>query len=285
MKEETEMDRKILLAGVCALLGALLLTGCHSHTWAEATCAQPKTCTECGETEGETLEHTWQEASCAQPRTCTGCGETEGETLPHTLTEPDYQQAAVCTVCGAAVGEPLQADLEKYGLACVEGWDTPYPYTTQCSLDHTVTTTGTVTFSGHRVFTSDDTHEALDGYEWHVFTITYVYNDENAVRYGAHSSCVPTDYYDVAGAVASDGAVVHFYGLEYTKCSSDIEYVQSGWAGDDLICQFQCTAHCPAGYDGLVIAAIDGEISNNWESETTLIYDVANENTVFFRVK
>ncbi|MGN0611570.1 MAG: hypothetical protein ACI4JI_07270 [Ruminiclostridium sp.] len=37
----------------------VLATACgHEHTFADATCTEPKTCTECGETEGEALGHT-----------------------------------------------------------------------------------------------------------------------------------------------------------------------------------------------------------------------------------
>lgn len=96
-----------------------MLAGCgHEHTWSEATCTEPKTCSECGETEGEPLGRTWVEASCAEPKHCSVCGETEGKPLEHTLTEANYQQAATCEVCGETVGEPLQADFEKFGLEC-----------------------------------------------------------------------------------------------------------------------------------------------------------------------
>ncbi len=50
----------------------------HSHSWQNATCAAPRTCSECGETEGGTLGHDWQEATYASPKTCRSCGETEG---------------------------------------------------------------------------------------------------------------------------------------------------------------------------------------------------------------
>lgn len=39
-----------------------------SHEWKEATCAEPKTCAKCGETEGEALGHTWVEATCEEPK-------------------------------------------------------------------------------------------------------------------------------------------------------------------------------------------------------------------------
>ncbi len=53
----------------------------HEHTWAEATCTQPRTCTECGETEGEPLEHEWTPATLEAPKTCVNCGATEGEAV------------------------------------------------------------------------------------------------------------------------------------------------------------------------------------------------------------
>lgn len=45
------------LCGMSALAVCVMLTGCgHEHTWADATCTEPKTCSVCGETEGEVLE-------------------------------------------------------------------------------------------------------------------------------------------------------------------------------------------------------------------------------------
>ena len=65
-------NMRILMVG---LLLCLLLTACgHQHTWIDATCIAPKTCSECGETEGNPLEHRWNEASCQAPKTCADCG-------------------------------------------------------------------------------------------------------------------------------------------------------------------------------------------------------------------
>ena len=41
----------------------------HTHTWREAGCTEPKTCTGCGVTLGEALGHDWKDLSC------TRCGE------------------------------------------------------------------------------------------------------------------------------------------------------------------------------------------------------------------
>ena len=50
------MKKKIAL--LLVLAAALSLCACgHQHSWADATCTEPKTCTECGESEGEPLGH------------------------------------------------------------------------------------------------------------------------------------------------------------------------------------------------------------------------------------
>ncbi len=52
-----------------------------SHSWIEATCTTPKTCTKCGATIGSALGHTWKNATCTDPKTCTRCGTTSGSSL------------------------------------------------------------------------------------------------------------------------------------------------------------------------------------------------------------
>jgi len=57
------------------------------HNWVDADCDTPKTCSVCGETEGEALGHDWVYATCTEPDTCNRCGETQGEALGHHLSE------------------------------------------------------------------------------------------------------------------------------------------------------------------------------------------------------
>lgn len=97
------MKRKHLFLLLIAL--ALMLTGCEcNHQWTAANCSSPKTCTECGETEGAPLDHMWQAATCKAPKTCQLCGETEGESLAHQWQDATCTTARTCTVCGAADG-------------------------------------------------------------------------------------------------------------------------------------------------------------------------------------
>lgn len=87
------------------LTSALLLSASASrHNWCEATCTAPKTCSKCGETEGEAIGHIWEEATCTVPKTCTRCGATEGEPEGHIWKEATCTSPATCTKCGEKTG-------------------------------------------------------------------------------------------------------------------------------------------------------------------------------------
>ena len=93
----------LVLAMVC--LGVLSGCGCR-HAWKEATCLEPKTCTQCQETEGEALGHSWQEVTCEAPKTCAACGLTEGTALGHDWQEATCRKAKTCSHCALTEGEP-----------------------------------------------------------------------------------------------------------------------------------------------------------------------------------
>jgi len=102
------------------LLCALLLTGCGcKHIWYAATCDTPKTCSECGETEGEALGHSWAEATCEEAKHCTYCNKTEGEALGHTWEEATTEAPKTCTTCGETEGERIITD-PRFVTAAVE---------------------------------------------------------------------------------------------------------------------------------------------------------------------
>ena len=90
-------------------------TPSHVHVWLEATCTEPKTCSECGETEGEPIGHDMLPATPESPSTCSRCGYTEGEPLSpghvHVWTEATCTAPRVCTECGATEGVPLGHDM------------------------------------------------------------------------------------------------------------------------------------------------------------------------------
>ena len=132
------MNKNILALTALVLVFALGLTacGCAHKTWQEADCLNPKTCADCGETEGEALGHSWKnadcvnpktctrcattegtalghawvDATCAAPKTCSNCGLTEGTTLEHTWTDATTEAPKTCTACGATEGERIVTD-------------------------------------------------------------------------------------------------------------------------------------------------------------------------------
>lgn len=80
----------------------------HVHTWKEATCTTPKTCTSCNAAEGSALGHSWKKATCTQKKTCTRCKKTEGGLASHTWVAASKSQPKHCSVCGKveiSVGE------------------------------------------------------------------------------------------------------------------------------------------------------------------------------------
>lgn len=89
------------------------------HTWEAANCTSAKTCSVCGETEGEALGHTWTDATCTEAKTCQICGETDGEPLGHTVdaweivTETSCAQAGeekgTCAICGEEQSRAIDA--------------------------------------------------------------------------------------------------------------------------------------------------------------------------------
>ena len=70
----------------------------HNHIWVNASCTAPKTCEECGATEGEALGHTWTDATCTSPKTCSVCQATDGEAKGHNYTT--VVTAPTCTTAG-----------------------------------------------------------------------------------------------------------------------------------------------------------------------------------------
>ncbi|MGM9552487.1 MAG: hypothetical protein ACI3XA_09570 [Clostridia bacterium] len=96
--------KKFLLIFMTLLL-AFSMSACgHTHTWNEATCTVPKTCPECGETEGEATGHLWVEATCTDPKTCSICGETEGVATGHSWVEATCTVPKTCSICGETKG-------------------------------------------------------------------------------------------------------------------------------------------------------------------------------------
>lgn len=102
---------KKITALFAALAVMVSLCGCcMKHSWADATCTEPKICTKCGATEGEPNGHLWEDATCTEPKTCAECGAAEGEPNGHLFSDwfvesEDFAEmtrslARTCSACG-----------------------------------------------------------------------------------------------------------------------------------------------------------------------------------------
>lgn len=303
--------------GILMACSCLLLTGCHlKHEWTEATCTEPRTCVNGGETEGEALGHTFVEATCTEPKTCGVCGETEGEALGHTFeeatcdspktcsvcgltegtplahewTEADFWTAKTCNLCGKTEGDVLPPAFEEHGLKADMELGKTYSYHTNCYEAENEKTVGKLTLSDYKIFESDDTHEAKEGYEWRSVHAHVLFDDDNAYFYGMNMADCYENYYDIIGwddSVRTEDDIryytVIYNGEIFDACRVKRENAKYGeWINETCTWDAWYYAQVPVGYDGCIIGFRDP--GNEW-GEGKYIFDVADENTLFFRMK
>lgn len=107
MNVSAKTTKKLMILLLILSVSFLLAACCTKHEWKAATCTEPKTCTKCGETEGEATGHIWVNATCQHPKYCIGCDMTVGEPLRHNWQEATCTKAEKCSVCGKTSGDPL----------------------------------------------------------------------------------------------------------------------------------------------------------------------------------
>lgn len=301
------------------------------HVWKDATCQAPKACARCGLTLGETIDHSWEAATCEAPETCAMCGSTQGEALGHSWKEANYQDPETCVICGSTQRQPLEASFEKHGLK-INLWENKqvsthengqiqttltvpeegFSYVTTCYQNRSKKTIGALYLSNYRIFPSDETHQAVDGYEWRAFDVQIDFSDENAQRSGMFVKECYENYYAIEDWDSSsseltgtpweyllDGKNVYSsrcYAVSYHGETFPVAIIgegdgHSGWhtrkneedgtiidVDTWSISYYVCV---PTGYDGVVIGFYDG--GTEWK-DGMYIYDVADENTLFFRL-
>ena len=112
-----------------SLLILFLIPSCCIHKWVDADCTHPRTCSKCGETEGEALGHMWDDGTRKEPGctedgsltyTCLRCGEKRIENIAATGHDwtGSVEKDATCTEDG----------VEKYTCSrCAESYETVIP--------------------------------------------------------------------------------------------------------------------------------------------------------------
>ncbi len=112
--------------------------GCHGcfeeravtakHNWKQIintqTCIGPEACEGCGAVNGAFVEHTWIDADCDTPKTCSVCQITAGEALGHDYSAyvyDDHYHYIQCALCGVPDGEESRAKHtfdDEYACEC-----------------------------------------------------------------------------------------------------------------------------------------------------------------------
>lgn len=121
----------LFVAVLCGLFRAC--TSFHDHEWQDATCTTAKTCTVCGDTDGDPPGHQWEDATCSVPKTCTICGETKGKTVSHKWEFATCETPRICSVCGAESGKPYGHDFNIGQITVKPTCQTPGENTSYCS--------------------------------------------------------------------------------------------------------------------------------------------------------
>lgn len=302
------MKHRILIL-LTLLLCIMILAGCScQHTWTEADCTTPSTCTLCGITEGDPLGHSWSEADCVTAKTCARCGLTEGSALGHSWADATCTAPKACTRCAATEGQPLEhtwegeATLYNAPVCSVCGTEgDPLPgyfsqnglvpnvlprqetdYITNTYVRPDLDTTGIFQASDVAIFESQGTHRAKQGYEWRSVDITIRFSDSRSGLYGTNVTCARADYYqdqELKQAKKQDRFSVTFNGKKY-QCIALYEDVGFHYEGDSNLFQMTCYVQVPVGYDGVVLAFYHSSI----DISGMHLHEVDDENMLLFRM-
>ncbi len=258
-------------------------------------------------------EHTWQEATCTQPRTCTDCGETEGEALGHSPTEATVWEPSVCSVCGEVMGEKLAPAFERHNIEVMDIADVPteffdgaptqnpetrYLYMEPLLMFYTGNNSrkagvpGYLCLMDYSIIESDENHEALEGYEWRIANFKVIFPDMSS---GYQLAISDEDYYDIEGhddSAQGSHYTVTWQGESYDGCvriinfSSEPDYtvpVTGGFASNLIFLSKGVTVafRVPVGYDGSVVCFRNSMYSFE---PGQYIYDVMTPDDIFIRL-
>lgn len=220
------MKRTVILAAVLALC-LCVLTGCGcKHEWVDATCEAPKTCTLCGETEGEVLSHSWQNATCETPKTCTSCGVTEGEAMGHSWLEATCDIPKTCATCGAEDGNAPGHTFTQWSFfdASDHSGKVMSHVCTTCNFDETLPIDG-------ELFTRD----FLRSTNWNATVFVHGEMAYDLAEYGLESSISFDDDSGVSMLMFDGSAYdLSWACMEVNENTTDVSFVIDCWNNDNF---------------------------------------------------
>ena len=224
-------------------------------------------------------EHVWTDATHEKAKTCSECGETEGEPLPHEWIPANYQEPKICELCGETEGEPIPPVFESLGF---ELSDIGVKYTYKsCYKEDMSDAKGEVTVKDVRITDGDEYFELKDGYEW-VIASCLVECAPNPKMF--QIGLERTDYYSYDLGTALTANVVNYYGVEY-EVVSKTQILES----IDTKMDFEIGFLVPNGYDGVILFFFNdynSMVLDYDDPDLVVTYgDYIDGDTLFFRLK
>lgn len=275
------------------------------HDWQAATCTAAETCSKCGETQGEALAHSWLAANYQQPERCSVCGEENGEPLT-----PEFVEHGLKVIDVDMSGDKQLVGSSDSGMGAM--WNGEADYITcgypddskkaEGSMEIKITTPQKYAYSyysGKGVVTLDADEliakmglEPLEGY-----TLVHAYAeiDFNA-PYGVSMGTCFEDYYTIVAhdeSVGDEGSVllgdlefgVRSYVVNINGEVMTAYRVYNGHYGEmkgsSVTWYSDQYYYIPDGYDGTVVGFYNRA---NKRPDGAYVFDVANEDTLFYRI-
>lgn len=217
----------------------------------------------------------------------------------HEWAEANYQQPKTCVKCAKTEGEPLEAALTAYTDLTVMQVDTAYDYRTLCFKDNNYSTTGQVTVTDYKVFSSDETHPSYEGYEWRSFVMDFVYTDDAAWEYGHSTRTHFVDYYTGDSYRRNDDSsltflddlgenyqaiTVSYNGEEWDAALMGKIISSDEWVDHTFHVTILYEAFVPEGYDGFSVAAYNSVHESVVNGESNLLSVILSDpETLYFR--
>lgn len=292
-------------------------TPLHVHLWREATCTEPRTCQSCGMTEGEPLGHDATKADYWSPGICLRCRE---EISPMLTPDFELRELAVNVGQGVAMGYTTvcandpnqvtvgQATVKRYTvtrssnrIASIPGknWVLPEKEGFEWRLAELE-----IVFNDYNAqYYGFNIKESLEDY--YVIPDHGVRADFAAAMPTPDPEATPspspnplqivTEEHNNASHSYSDDVqwveesnwyesnfIVEYKGGTYI-CTRVYDGALSGWENGTNTFHYAMAVQVPQGYDGCVLClynARHGTPGTDWNR----IYEIADENTLFFRL-
>ena len=182
----------------------------------------------------------------------------------HQWGEPNYQHPSTCSICGETRGLPLEADFDNYEITGFISKGEAVRYITCCD-EEDLPAEGVFTVVSHEIVSSNESLAAVNGYKWHIVTMTIDINDTNSNEYGFLYNYFITDFYDIASfemsyhanEAGSNSFTVNYNGRNYDKCICQTVTSSSNWVeNEDLYAKtvtIIMNILIPENYDGIVV--------------------------------